>query len=376
MNISIIHHSLNPRGGAERLCLTTIEALKEKGHEVCLGTFEKTNWNEVEESFKDVVRPDKEIVVSRKKVFLGTYGEILQIFLLTSKMCKHSDVTIVSSVSPSWSLYGLPVTKKLVIYVHDPTFLSRKYRVGLWHFYYKPYDLIERKSLTKLKNEVILTNSSFSAKLIKKVSALNAKILYPPVDIENFFSSEKENLVVSVGRFDPIKKFEILIKSFTEVKDASCIIIGSSYGKESRSYILKLKSLIKTLGLETRIKLLVDCPFDTLKQILAKAKLYVHCMLFEHFGISIVEGMASGCIPIVHRSGGPYTDIVNYDTYGFSFKEVHELSDKINLLLENEDLQKEYSEKTKERSKMFSKEVFKKNILRIVELMNNVQSGS
>ena len=39
--------------------------------------------------------------------------------------------------------------------------------------------------------------------------------------------------------------------------------------------------------------------------MLLKTKVYLHTTINEHFGISIVEAMASGCIPIVHNSGGP-----------------------------------------------------------------------
>ncbi|CAL9100341.1 unnamed protein product [Musa textilis] len=36
----------------------------------------------------------------------------------------------------------------------------------------------------------------------------------------------------------------------------------------------------------------------------------LHSMIDEHFGISVVECMASGVIPIAHNSAGPKMDIV------------------------------------------------------------------
>ncbi|HDI46235.1 MAG TPA: glycosyl transferase family 1, partial [Candidatus Methanomethylia archaeon] len=47
MKVLIVHNSLNPCGGAERVSLHTIKALMEAGHNVALGTVEKTNWAKV-----------------------------------------------------------------------------------------------------------------------------------------------------------------------------------------------------------------------------------------------------------------------------------------------------------------------------------------
>ena len=366
MNVSVIHPTLNPKGGAERLCLTIIEALKEAGHTVVLGTLEKTNWEDVESSFEHVVKPDKEVVVPRKLAVFGTYGQILQVFSNASKICKQSDVTIVSDYFSSWMLYGLLSVKNLLLYVHDPTFTPKKYRKGIWKLYHKPYSLIEKISISKLKKAHILANSTFSAKILKKAHRLNAEILYPPVDIKNFFPSKKENLVVSVGRFHPDKNFEVLINSMSNVSDAKCVIIGSTYGSESKQYINKLTKLITTLGLQEKITLLLDCPFDLLQHTLAKAKLYVHCMPSEFFGISVVEAMAAGCIPVVHKSGGPYFDIIDREKYGISFNDSTELSEKINSLINEKDLEKKWAKKIEMRAKMFNKNMFKQKVVKLV----------
>jgi glycosyltransferase involved in cell wall biosynthesis len=56
---------------------------------------------------------------------------------------------------------------------------------------------------------------------------------------------------------------------------------------------------------ENRVKLILNAPLNTKIELLQKAKVYFHPMHSEHFGISIIEGMAAGCIPIVQDSGGP-----------------------------------------------------------------------
>ena len=47
-----------------------------------------------------------------------------------------------------------------------------------------------------------------------------------------------------------------------------------------------------------------NLPGPELLKILHDSRIYVHLMEGEHFGIAPVEGLASGCVTIVHNSGG------------------------------------------------------------------------
>ena len=63
--------------------------------------------------------------------------------------------------------------------------------------------------------------------------------------------------------------------------------------------------MIKDLGVSKRVKVITNVRKNQLIKLLLKSKLYLHTSINEHFGISIVEAMAMGCVPIVHNSGGP-----------------------------------------------------------------------
>jgi len=360
MDVLLIHPSVNIGGGAERVCLNMIESLKDRGHNVTLGTFDKPDWRKVENYFGKVVLPDAEIV--KPRVFgLSAYGELLNFHLLSSSMSKDYDVAVVSTISP-W--FYCPTARKVIIYMIPPV----DYQRGLRRLYLKPYIFVQNRFLARAKHKTILCCSLFSSRVIKDVYSLNSQVLYPPVDLEHFRPSRKQALVVSVGRFSPFKRFEVLIRSFVGVDRGKCVIAGSIYrSAESLGYVKKLRNMISKLQLQDRVELLIDSPSSVLMDLLSKAKVYVHCAVFEHFGISVVEGMASGCVPIVHRSGGTYTDIIEYDKYGFSFEGTAELADKISLLLKDDGLCKKFSEEAMRRSRVFSRENFKKGIADIVE---------
>ncbi|XP_057252004.1 GDP-Man:Man(3)GlcNAc(2)-PP-Dol alpha-1,2-mannosyltransferase-like [Beta vulgaris subsp. vulgaris] len=50
--------------------------------------------------------------------------------------------------------------------------------------------------------------------------------------------------------------------------------------------------------------------YRDLVKLLGAATAGIHSMMDEHFGISVVEFMAAGAIPIAHNSAGPKMDIV------------------------------------------------------------------
>lgn len=51
-------------------------------------------------------------------------------------------------------------------------------------------------------------------------------------------------------------------------------------------------------------------PYEELLDLLSESLISIHTMWNEHFGISVVEGMAAGTIMLAHDSGGPQMDIV------------------------------------------------------------------
>jgi glycosyltransferase involved in cell wall biosynthesis len=314
--------------------------------------------------------PDEEVVLP-SFCWNFTYGEMLNFSLLTLKIHRNSDAILISSASPN--IFGvikidrLLKNKKVFIYVNMPPLINRR---GLWRFYYAPYIYWQRRLCRYSNNLHILANSSFVAKIIRETFGVNSDIIYPPVDIKRFYISEKQEFVVSLGRFNPFKRFEVLINSFAKIGRGKCIIIGSvinSAFKESVMYLRKLRKMVDELGMRDEIKILVNCPFEKVREILSKSKLYVNCTMFEPFGISVVEGMASGCVPIVHRSGGPYIDIIDHDRYGFSFSESNDLAQKLTVLLNENELYNKYSRRAIDRSKIFSNEIFQRNILSIIE---------
>jgi len=170
-----------------------------------------------------------------------------------------------------------------------------------------PYVFFERK-LQLYEGKLLLANSSFTANVIKRLLGVEARVLYPPVG-SAFFGrslmqneSPREDLVVTCSRISCGKGLEIIpdIAALTD-KKIRFVIVGACHDEKIRYFLLQR---IERLHLSRRVRLLTDVSRSRLIEILRNAKVYLHTTIMEHFGISIAEGMATGCIPIVHNSGG------------------------------------------------------------------------
>src|SRR5256712_8752595 len=102
-------------------------------------------------------------------------------------------------------------------------------------------------------------------------------------------------------------------------------------------------------------RVIVNPDKEMYQETLARSKIYLHLMRGEHFGITVVESMSAGCVPVVHDSGGP-KEIV-----GGSGLRWHK-EDEISRLLAIADASYEAMSKlSMERAKAFSREKFDKS---------------
>ena len=123
----------------------------------------------------------------------------------------------------------------------------------------------------------IICNSKFTAKFYENDILNKITVLYPPVDVEKFESSkDKENIILSVGRFDNVlnaKKQDVLIDGFKklfekeEIKNWKLVLAGGSLIEpDKNSYLKYLQEKAKGLP----IKFVINPKFDELKEIYSK----------------------------------------------------------------------------------------------------------
>lgn len=306
--------------------------------------------------------------------FLGIYQRhLLWISLL--KAIKHEKPDLVWIDTDLYRF--LPKTNKkfkLIEYIHFPhqNWLETKdyfskYSSKFWKIYFLGYMMLrkitERDNPFKWADEVF-TNSSWTAKIIKKLYDHEPQVLYPPVKV-NMFSSEyeakRDNSIIMIGRISPEKRYEEVIKAISLTNTKPTLRIAGGLIPANKTYMITIKNLAQKLNVKLDIN--TNVKREQIKKLLLTSKILIHATREEHFGIAVVEGMAAGCVPIVHKSGGPYYDIIDKGNYGLYYDNVEELAQKIDLVLQDDSLWKKMSETAKTRSRIFDEQVFKENLI-------------
>lgn len=220
----------------------------------------------------------------------------------------------------------------------------------------------------------IIYNSNFTKENSYKNWPLKSKVIYPPVDVNKIKPLKRKKYILAVGRFFGYlkdKKHEILIKTFKKlydekkIKDWSLHLVGSA-SKGDGPYLEELKKLAHGYP----VNFYPNMNFAKLIMLYGEAGIYWHASGYgendptkmEHFGISTVEAMAGGCVPVVIGKGGQ-VEIVEHSKSGYLWQTLEELEFMTLKLINEDSLRDRISGSAVDRSKNFSKEKFNEKIL-------------
>ncbi len=379
--IGIFHLSLNPCGGAESLALTLIDALHECGHRVELITIEKTDWDKIKTILGvDLSSVDRTVVIPPWRTLPTMYSTfvywLLRDAIFMPLMKGRYDLTITT-------MQTLPVIFSDVLYIHFPDFTStyldkhyRKYSEGVGRAYSLPFRLFSSLAIQAFMRmphrPLLVTNSQYSRDQIRHDLNSDAVVVHPGIDTRRYAhrrNVDREDLVVTVSRIEEKKNLDILprlARFFT--KKTKFVLLGTT-DRTSEGYVSHIISEAKNLGTQDRFLILRNASEAQKVELFSKAKLYLHTMRSEHFGMSIVEGMSAGLVPVVHKSGGPWVDILSrtQGLYGYAYERVEEAASIMRHLLEDEKTRAEISRRAVQRAALFDLNIFKSSISELVE---------
>jgi glycosyltransferase involved in cell wall biosynthesis len=229
--------------------------------------------------------------------------------------------------------------------------------------------------------DLLLANSHFTQRWIARRYGRASELLYPPVQVGQFHPGPKQRRIVSVGRFfveGHSKKQLEMIRTFRRLCDEGLtgweyhLAGGTHHDPAAARYLDDCRA--EAAGYP--VTLHPDAPLATLVDLYAGSTLYwnatgygedqdVHPDRFEHFGMTTVEAMASGCVPLSYaRAGQP--EVIEHGGSGILFETLDELAAATTALVADPSRTAAMAKAAVERSATFTDTRFRTTLLRLL----------
>lgn len=325
LKIGILIEKLN-KGGAERSAGLLSTILSDLGHDVYIITI-----------FDDIKYPYKGELINIGS-FKNTSGSLfnkLNRYWQLRKQLKHHDFDTILDFRIKQSVLRELALNLIVFNPVQMINMVRSYNID-WYF---PQPFFVSRYIYKKYLSINTVSLEIKKRIEDAFSFKNVDLIYSPIDIEqiNIKSQEaliyNEDFIVAVGRLEPVKQFDKLLKAYTNTvlprKNIKLVILGSGSKEED------LKILISKLKLEDYVRLLpfTENPFNFMKH----AKFSVLASANEGFPRALIESLACGT-PVVsfNCKSGPSEIITNKEN-GLLVKnqDFTELKVAMDLMTEN-----------------------------------------
>jgi alpha-1,2-mannosyltransferase len=325
---NIVHISLNARGGGERLAVATIKAISSMGIDVELSTVEKPDMPMIHDAYGTNIEGDikkiRTLNILQKyspcnyDLTVNTHGDMLPFY--------HKNFTKKNAIT----YCHYPIARYLID-CGDPDFSTVLQNLCLLSMtppvHNRYYDAVRSAYTKMMLNSTVLTNSEFSRRAIFKTFGVDSTILPPPVDVDIFrnaclASNVRDQSILVLSRFHPSKKIENAIhlaKLLRQNEVGTCMNIVGNMPPDGIGYLNYLNDLVRQYDLGNFVRFEINVRFDRLLYLMRRSKVYFHPLPGEPFGISTLEAMSAGIIPVVPDIGG-HTEFVparyQFHTYG------------------------------------------------------------
>lgn len=270
----------------------------------------------------------------------------------------------------------------LCFWVSDGSIPTLRSRNNIIHFQVPFTGVGGNSLLNKMKlfrvNKVVC-NSIFTKRVIDKEYGVDSEVVYPPIDTKIFKPKRKENIILYVGRFSNLlqsKGQDILVDEFKKLYSNKFsnwkLVLAGGVEVGADKNVKQLKKMVGKYPIE-----IIESPsFSEIKNLYGKAKLFWSASGFgsnetknpekvEHFGMTLVEAMSAGCVPVVYNAGG-HKEIIESSINGYLWQNKRELVSFTKKLIGGKGLIKEMSVKAIGSSLKYDNEIFKQKIVKLL----------
>ncbi|HSW80552.1 MAG TPA: glycosyltransferase [Candidatus Saccharimonadales bacterium] len=297
------------------------------------------------------------------------YIPFLRIWWFTHLKFDGYDLVISSSGAEAKGI-KVPTETLHINYCHAPThYYWSRYQEYMEHPGFGAFDPLARLGLKLLvgplrkwdykaaqRPNYMIANSTHIQQEIKKYYGRDSTVIFPPVDISRFESSNSKDQssrsgFLAGGRLTPYKRVDLAVQACTKL-DLPLTVYGD--GPDRKRLETIAGPSVKFAGFVSN---------DEVVRLLQTSAAYIFALL-DDFGIASIEALASGTPVIAYGAGGALNYIEPGKTGEFFEPQTVEA---LANTLKNFDPKKYKESEIKESAKKFSTENFQKQMTEFLE---------
>jgi glycosyltransferase involved in cell wall biosynthesis len=227
----------------------------------------------------------------------------------------------------------------------------------------------------------VLANSEYTRGWIRRFWGVDSDVLFPPIRVHELHPGAKAKRILTVGRmFLPgqghNKKQLEQVQAFGEMVrrgglDGWSMHVVGGVEPAQWPYVERIREAAAGLP----VHLHTNAPRAEVEELFATSSIFWSATglgedeekapwNFEHFGITTVEAMAAGCVPVVIDRAGQ-REIVRHGTDGYRWTSLPELAAHTRTLMADDALRERMSAAAFARAQAFSEQAFSERWLRI-----------
>lgn len=236
-----------------------------------------------------------------------------------------------------------------------------------------PWLLLDPTDLSWLESyDLVLANSEFTRGWIRRLWRRDAEVLFPPIRTTGLVPATKTRTIVTVGRFfapglGHAKRQYEMVRAFGEMRDRlpgwTFHVVGGVEPMHE-PYLDQVRAAAQGLPVEVH----PNAPRATVERLLDEAAIFWTATGLgededaapwsqEHFGMTTVEAMAAGAVPVVIDRAGQ-REIVRDGVDGYRWRTLDELADRTLRVAADDALRARLANAAVLRAAEYSEEAF------------------
>ena len=235
--------------------------------------------------------------------------------------------------------------------------------------------------------DVIMANAGYTAGWIERLWGRGCELLYPPIQVQRMHpAEEREKVILTVGRFfspglGHAKRQLEMVETFgrlhmnRSLPGWRMVVVGGCEPSQE-PYLAAVKAAAAGLPVEV----LANAPRATVENLLSTSSIFWSATglgedeaktpwAAEHFGMTTVEAMAGGCVPVVINRAGQ-REIVREEIDGLRWNTADELMAATIRVAGDAELLERFAVSSIERANDYDEDAFRARWREIVARHN------